>query len=88
MDSEVLLAGFPLGGAPDARNHCHGDTVACRMDDQRKAQEPTRRAEGSAASSDGTTDGRIDARRTDKDFQARLSKLIEDNQRILDRLAG
>jgi hypothetical protein len=23
----------------------------------------------------------------DKDFQARLSKLIEDNQRVLDRLA-
>jgi predicted DNA-binding protein len=29
----------------------------------------------------------IEARRKDKDFQARLSKLIEDNQRVLDRLA-
>lgn len=29
----------------------------------------------------------IDARRKDKDFQARLSKLVEDNQRVLNRLA-
>ena len=33
-------------------------------------------------------DRHIDARRQDKDFQARLTKLIEDNQRVLDRLAG
>jgi predicted DNA-binding protein len=33
-------------------------------------------------------DRHIDARRKDKDFQARLSKLIEDNKRVLDRLAG
>jgi predicted DNA-binding protein len=33
-------------------------------------------------------DHHIDARRKDKDFQARLSKLVEDNQRVLDRLAG
>jgi hypothetical protein len=32
-------------------------------------------------------DHHIDARRKDKDFQARLAKLIEDNQRVLDRLA-
>jgi predicted DNA-binding protein len=32
-------------------------------------------------------DQHIDARRKDKDFQARLSKLVEDNQRVLDRLA-
>lgn len=32
-------------------------------------------------------DHHIDARRKDKDFQGRLSKLIEDNQRVLDRLA-
>lgn len=32
-------------------------------------------------------DHHIEARRMDKDFQARLSKLIEDNQRVLDRLA-
>jgi predicted transcriptional regulator len=32
-------------------------------------------------------DRHIDARRKDKKFQARLSKLIEDNQRVLDRLA-
>jgi len=32
-------------------------------------------------------DHHIEARRKDKDFQARLSKLIEDNQRVLDRLA-
>ncbi len=32
-------------------------------------------------------DRHIDARRKDKDFQARLTKLIEDNQRVLDRLA-
>lgn len=32
-------------------------------------------------------DEHIDARRKDKDFQARLSKLVEDNQRVLDRLA-
>lgn len=29
----------------------------------------------------------IDARRNDKEFQARLTKLVEDNQRVLDRLA-
>ena len=33
-------------------------------------------------------DRHIDARRKDKDFQVRLSKLIEDNKRVLDRLAG
>lgn len=33
-------------------------------------------------------DHHIDARRKDKDFQARLSKLIEDDKRVLDRLAG
>lgn len=32
-------------------------------------------------------DHHIEARRKDKNFQARLSKLIEDNQRVLDRLA-
>jgi predicted DNA-binding protein len=32
-------------------------------------------------------DHHIEARRKDKDFQARLSQLIEDNQRVLDRLA-
>jgi predicted DNA-binding protein len=32
-------------------------------------------------------DHHIEARRKDKDFQARLSKLIEHNQRVLDRLA-
>lgn len=32
-------------------------------------------------------DHHIEARRKDKDFQARLTKLIEDNQRVLDRLA-
>jgi predicted DNA-binding protein len=32
-------------------------------------------------------DHHIDARRQDKDFQARLTKLIEDNQHVLDRLA-
>jgi predicted DNA-binding protein len=32
-------------------------------------------------------DHHIEARRKDKDFQARLGKLIEDNQRVLDRLA-
>jgi len=32
-------------------------------------------------------DHHIEARRKDKDFQARVSKLIEDNQRVLDRLA-
>lgn len=29
----------------------------------------------------------IDARRNDKEFQARLTKLVEDNRRVLDRLA-
>jgi predicted DNA-binding protein len=33
-------------------------------------------------------DSHIEARRKDKNFQARLSRLIEDNQRVLDRLAG
>ena len=33
-------------------------------------------------------DHHIDARRKDKKFQARLSKLIEDDKRVLDRLAG
>lgn len=33
-------------------------------------------------------DRHIDARRKDKKFQARLTKLVEDNQRVLDRLAG
>jgi predicted DNA-binding protein len=33
-------------------------------------------------------DHHIDARRKDKAFQARLTKLVEDNQRVLDRLAG
>ncbi len=32
-------------------------------------------------------DQHIDARRKDKKFQARLSKLVEDNQRVLERLA-
>lgn len=32
-------------------------------------------------------DRHIDARRKDKDFQARLTKLIDDNQRVLDRLS-
>lgn len=32
-------------------------------------------------------DHHIDARRKDKDFQARLTKLIDDNKRVLDRLA-
>jgi predicted DNA-binding protein len=32
-------------------------------------------------------DHHIEARRKDKDFQARLGKLIEDNQRVIDRLA-
>ncbi len=32
-------------------------------------------------------DHHIDARRKDKEFQARLSKLIEDDKRVLDRLA-
>jgi len=32
-------------------------------------------------------DHHIETRRKDKKFQARLSKLIEDNQRVLDRLA-
>jgi predicted DNA-binding protein len=32
-------------------------------------------------------DHHIETRRKDKDFQARLTKLIEDNQRVLDRLA-
>jgi hypothetical protein len=32
-------------------------------------------------------DRHIDARRKDKGFQARLNKLIEDNQRVLERLA-
>ena len=32
-------------------------------------------------------DSHIEARRKDKDFQARLTKLVEDNQRVLDRLA-
>lgn len=32
-------------------------------------------------------DCHIEARRKDKDFQARLTRLIEDNQRVLDRLA-
>lgn len=32
-------------------------------------------------------DHHIEARRKDEKFQARLSKLIEDNQRVLDRLA-
>ncbi len=32
-------------------------------------------------------DSHIEARRKDKGFQARLGKLIEDNQRVLDRLA-
>ncbi|HSS05008.1 MAG TPA: ribbon-helix-helix protein, CopG family [Solirubrobacterales bacterium] len=33
-------------------------------------------------------DRHIDARRKDKAFQARLTKLVEDNKRVLDRLAG
>jgi hypothetical protein len=32
-------------------------------------------------------DHHIDARRKDKDFQARLARLMEDNKRVLDRLA-
>jgi predicted DNA-binding protein len=32
-------------------------------------------------------DNHIEARRKDKNFQGRLSRLIEDNQRVLDRLA-
>jgi len=32
-------------------------------------------------------DHHIDARRKDKDFKARLGKLVEDNQRVLDRLS-
>jgi predicted transcriptional regulator len=32
-------------------------------------------------------DHHIDARRKDKEFQARLGKLIEDDKRVLDRLA-
>lgn len=32
-------------------------------------------------------DHHIDARRKDKDFQVRLNRLIEDNQRVLKRLA-
>jgi hypothetical protein len=32
-------------------------------------------------------DERIKARRTDKDFQARLRRIIEENQRALERLA-
>jgi len=32
-------------------------------------------------------DHHIDARRKDKEFQARLSKLIEDDKRVLDRLS-
>lgn len=33
-------------------------------------------------------DRHIEARRSDEKFQTRLTKLIEDNQRVLDRLAG
>ncbi len=32
-------------------------------------------------------DSHIEARRKDEGFQARLTKLIDDNQRVLDRLA-
>ncbi|MDQ2939100.1 MAG: ribbon-helix-helix protein, CopG family [Actinomycetota bacterium] len=32
-------------------------------------------------------DHHIEARRTDKEFQARLAKLMKDNQRVLERLA-
>jgi hypothetical protein len=39
------------------------------------------------ARSPASIDSRIDARRKDKDFQARLSTLIEDDKRVLDRLA-
>lgn len=47
------------------------------------------RAEGAPVSEAvrDAIDHRIDVRRKDKDFQARLGKLMEDDKRVLDRLA-
>jgi hypothetical protein len=44
-------------------------------------------ARDAKASSRAYIDNRIDAQRGDEDFRARLSKLIEADRRILDRLA-
>lgn len=60
------------------------DTICLRMD-RRKAQEQSRRFAKTATDPDAGAGDRIDTRR--KDFQPRLSKLIEENRRVLDRLA-
>lgn len=61
-----------------------------RLPDEKAAElEAVARADGVPVSEAvrDAIDRHIQARRKDKDFQARLTKLIDDNQRVLDRLA-
>ncbi len=61
-----------------------------RLPDEKAAElEAVARADGMPVSEAvrAAIDLHIDARRNDKEFQARLTKLVEDNQRVLDRLA-
>jgi hypothetical protein len=55
--------------------------------EERERSGYTPRREDAKSSSRTPIDSRIDAQRRDEDFQARLSKLIEADRRILDRLA-
>jgi len=61
-----------------------------RLPDEKAAElEAVARADGMPVSEAvrAAIDLHIDARRNDKEFQDRLTKLVEDNQRVLDRLA-
>jgi hypothetical protein len=58
------------------------------MSDRRQARKLSRRPEQVTAGSDKATDDRFETRRRDEDFENRLDKTIEDNRRVLDRLAG
>lgn len=62
-----------------------------RLPDEKAAElEAVARADGVPVSEAvrDAIDRHIEARRKDEDFQSRLTKLIEDNKRVLDRLAG
>lgn len=61
-----------------------------RLSEEKAAElEAVARADGVAVSEAvrDAIDRHIEARRKDKDFQARLTKLVDDNQRVLERLA-
>ena len=61
-----------------------------RLPDEKAAElEAVARVDGMPVSEAvrAAIDLHIDARRSDKEFQARLTKLVENNQCVLDRLA-